>query len=120
MGRHKADHLPVTLVRAQGAAEVARADDLLGQVRGLHETTLGILAKAERAGELRTALGAIREARGNLELLAKLLGEIDDRPQVAVLIASAEWQATRARLVAALLPYPEARAAVAEVLNAGD
>ena len=117
--RHKAAHLPVRLVQAQEAAEVANADDLLGQVRALHATTLGILKTAEEAGKLTVALGAIREARGNLELLAKLLGEIDDRPQVAVLIASPEWLALRARIVAALVPYPEARAALAEVLSAG-
>ena len=113
---HKANHLPATLAKAHEAAEVANADDLLGQVRALHATTLGILKTAEETGKLPVALGAIREARGNLELLAKLLGEIDDRPQVAVLIASPEWLALRARIVAALAPYPEARVAVAEVL----
>ena len=118
--RHKGDHLPATLAQAHEAGEVARADDLLGQVRGLQETTLGILKTAEEAGKLTVALGAIREARSNLELLAKLLGEIDDRPQVAILVTSPEWLALRARLVTALLPYPEARAAAAEVLSAGD
>jgi hypothetical protein len=78
--RHKANHLPAKLVMAQAAEEVAQADDLLQQVRDLQGRALAILSKAEAAGDLRTALGAIREARGNLELLAKLLGELDERP----------------------------------------
>src|SRR3712207_9430279 len=78
--RHKANHLPAKLVMAQAAEEVAQADDLLEQVRDLQGRALAILGKAESAGDLRTALGAIREARGNLELLAKLLGELDERP----------------------------------------
>src|SRR3712207_3703839 len=61
--RHKENHLPASLVKAQEAAEVAHADDLLSQVRDLRDKALGILTKAERAGDLKTALLAIREAR---------------------------------------------------------
>ena len=117
--RHKENHLPATLARAQDAAEVAHADDLLGQVRDLQGKALGILEKAEGAGQLMVALAAIRETRGCLELLGKLMGEIDDRPQVNVLVMP-EWLALRSRIVTALVPYPEARAALAEVLSAGD
>src|SRR3712207_3352489 len=80
LSRHRAKHLPAKLVMAQAAEEVAQADDLLEQVQNLQSRALAILDKAETAGDLRTALGAIREARGNLELLAKLLGELDERP----------------------------------------
>jgi hypothetical protein len=68
--RHKANHLPAALAKAQDAEEASRADDLLRQVRALQSKTLSILLAAEGAGDLRTALGAIREARGNVELLA--------------------------------------------------
>ena len=88
--RHKANHLPAKLVMAHAAEEVAQADTLLDQVRDLQRRALAILEKAEEAGELRTALGAIREARGNLELLAKLLGELDERPVVNLSVSS-EW-----------------------------
>ena len=36
---------------------------------------MGILAQAERAGDLRTALAAIGQAKGVLELQAKVTGE---------------------------------------------
>jgi hypothetical protein len=114
--RHKADHLPVKLTKAREAEEVAQADDLLSQVRDLQARALAILDKAEAAGELRTALSAIREARGNLELLAKLLGELDERPQVNVLV-SPEWLELRTVIVGALEPHPEARGTVLRALE---
>jgi hypothetical protein len=104
---------------AQAAEEVAQADDLLSQVRDLQDKALGILDKAEKAGELRTALGAIREARGNLELLAKLLGELDERP-VVNLNVSPEWLELRAVIVGALEPHPDARGAVLRALEGAD
>jgi hypothetical protein len=80
-------------------------------VRDLQAHTLAILEAAEHTHQHRTALSAIREARGNLELLAKLLGELDDRPMVNVLI-SPEWLELRAVIVGALEPYTDARGAV--------
>jgi len=47
--------------------------------RDLQERALTTLVKAEETEELDVALRAIREARGNLELLAKLLDELDER-----------------------------------------
>ena len=114
--RHKANHLPAKLVMAQAAEEVAQADDLLQQVRDLQDRALAILGKAEAAGDLRTALGAIREARGNLELLAKLLGELDERT-VVNLDVSPEWLELRAVIVASLEPYSDARGAVLRALD---
>ena len=64
---HKANHLPAKLVMAQAAKEVAEADGLLDQVRAWRFRTLAILEAAEGSNQHRTALGAIREARSNLE-----------------------------------------------------
>ncbi len=102
-------------MKERGEDELEEADDLLGRVRGLQSRTLGILDKAEAAGDLRTALGAVREARGNVELLAKLLGELDERP-VNVLISS-EWLELRAVVVGALEPHPDARESVLRALE---
>src|SRR5215203_273642 len=110
--RHKDAHLPAALIKARKAEEVVRADELLSQVRDLQGRTLSILTASEEAGELRTALAAIREARGNLELLAKLLGELNDSPTVNVLV-SPLWVEIRTVLLETLGPYPEARSAVA-------
>jgi hypothetical protein len=113
--RHKAEHLPAHLLKAREAEEVAQADDLLEQVRHLQGRALNILERAEKAGDLRTALVAISQARGNLELLGKLAGELDERPIVNVLL-SPQWVMIRTTMVEALSAFPEARAAVAESL----
>ena len=117
--RHRSNHLPAKLVMAEKAAEVAEADNLLDQVGDLQRRALAILDKAEEAGELKTALSAIREARGNLELLAKLLGELDERP-VVNLNVSPEWLELRAVIVTALEPHPEAMGAVVDALEGAE
>lgn len=113
--RHKQNHLPERLLKAQEAQNVAQADDLLSQVLELQQRTLTILKNAEARHNDKTALSAIREARSNLELLAKLQGKIDARTQVNILV-NPSWVIVRNTVIAALSPYPEARAAVAAAL----
>ena len=113
--RHRAEHLPETLALAAGAAEAARAADLLLELQALRAKAYGLLLKAEAAGDLRTALAGVREARACLELLAELEAEPDRRP--APLLAP-EWLAVRAAVLDALAAHPAARAAVAERLLA--
>jgi hypothetical protein len=84
-------------------------------VRHLQAHALDILERAEKAGDLRTALAAISQARGNLELLGKLAGELDEQPVTNVLV-SAEWVMVRTAMMEALGRYPEARVAVAKRL----
>ena len=116
--RHKVGHLPATLTKAQDAVEIARADSLIEQVRDLQGRTMAILVQAERSGDLRIALQAVGQARGNLELLAKLLGELQEQQTtVQVLVASPEWLRLRMAITRALEPYPDARAAVAQAVN---
>jgi transposase-like protein len=114
--RHKTEHLPAHLLKAREVEEVAQADDLLDQVRSLQTDALDILNRAEKAGDLRTALAAISQARGNLELLGKLAGELDERPVVNLNI-SPEWLELRAVIVGALEPHPVAHSAVLRALD---
>jgi hypothetical protein len=114
--RHKTEHLPAHLLKAREVEEVAQADHLLEQVRHLQTHTLDILERAEEAGDLRTALAAISQARGNLELLGKLAGELDERP-VVNLNVSPQWLELRAVIVGALEPHPSAHTAVLRALE---
>ena len=116
--RHKVDHLPAHLLKAREVEQVAQADDLLEQVRNLQAHALDILERAEKAGDLRTALAAISQARGNLELLGKLAGELDERPVVNLNI-SPEWLELRAVISGALEPHPAAHRAVLRALESG-
>lgn len=113
--RHGRSHLPATLTNAAEAEEVARADSLLAQLRALQERALGILAKAEGSGDFRTALLAIREARGCLELFARLAGELQTGTDLRVVVAP-EWIHLRGQVLDSLKGFPEARQAVAEAL----
>jgi hypothetical protein len=117
--RHKTEHLPAHLLKAREAEELARADDLLEQVRTLQAHALAILERAEKAGDLRTALAAISQARGNLELLGKLAGELDERPVVSLNV-SPEWLELRAVIVGALKPHLAARESVLRALESVD
>jgi hypothetical protein len=117
--RHRQSHIPAGLTKAHEAQESAKADTLLHQVVSLRDTALRILVQAERAGDLRAALQGIKEARGCLELLARLQGELQQQTliQVGVLVQSPEWTGLRAAIVSALEPFPEARQAVAAAIT---
>ena len=81
--RHRNEHLPFSAIEAKEAEEAEEAEedvpaeDLLDQVRDLQESALATLEEAEEAEELNAALRAIREAKGNLELMTKPLNELD-------------------------------------------
>lgn len=91
------------------------ADNLLAQIEGLQRQAQAIKDKAEKKGDLKTALAGIRELVRIIELLAKLRGELDERPVVNVLLSS-QWVTVRAVLLEALSPYPAARQAAAAAL----
>ncbi len=114
--RHHDDHLPSSLLKAQAAREAAQADALLAQVVDLRDKALDVLEQAEGAADLRAAVSAIREARGCVELLGKLAGQLKDAPTIN-LVLSAEWLTVQAAVLTALEPHPDARLAVAGALG---
>jgi hypothetical protein len=77
--------------------------------------TLTVLNDARLAGQPDLVLRAADRVQRQLELQAKLLGELDERPRLNVILTP-EWLSARTALLAALAPYPEARVAVAERL----
>jgi hypothetical protein len=113
--RHRLNHIPKFLVKAQETREVSRAGDLLAQIEAIQAKTLRILLDADRAGDKRTALYAIKEARNNLELMAKLAGELRTGTTVNILVMP-EWIDLRTQILNAVDPYPEAKRAIAEVV----
>src|SRR5829696_6358846 len=116
VGRHRT-HLPKTLLKAHDVAETIRADELFAEAAALQTKAWELLHAAEANDDQRTALLAVREIRGCLELLARLLGEIQDRPMLT-LVTAPEWFVLRGALLTALAPFPEARSAVAGQLLA--
>ena len=78
--RHRKDHLPQALSKAQEAIEILHGDSLLEQLRNLSTETYAILKEARTDGSKNndTALKAIARAEKQLELLGKLLGDLPD------------------------------------------
>ncbi len=113
LGRHKDNHLPVKLVRAKEVRDLTEADALLRRMLQLEQRARQILDQAQASGDLKTALSGIREARNTLELLAKIAGELDERPVVNVLIAPT----VQVAIIAALEPYADAKLAVVAALK---
>lgn len=112
--RHKGDHVPELLRKAEEAEQVANADDLLAKVKHLEADAKRIGKAAEGARDYRGALQGIRELTRIVELQARLMGKLQET-QVNILI-NPEWTLVRGELLNVLAPYPEARAAVAAAL----
>jgi hypothetical protein len=113
--RHKKEHLIHRLAEVQKAKDVAlnkfaekaaheareeidQSGDMLTQIQDLGKRALSLLA------------------RGCIELLAKIEGRLDDRPQVNINLSS-QWIKLRATIINVLQPYPAARQAVIDALQ---
>jgi len=84
--RHR-QHMPATLVRAHEVQEIAQADSLVDELRGLATKARTLTAQAEESGDIRTALMGLREIARILELRARVAGEIAGA-QVSINIAA--------------------------------
>ncbi|SRR5579884_3489332 len=102
--------------KAQAATQPAT---LLDSVRQLQARTLNLLDTLEaRRGRPHHILAAIREVRANFELLARMVGELQDKAAVQVnILKMPETVTLVTRLRDALTPYPEAKNAVLKVLD---
>jgi len=115
--RHKDEHLPVALVKAVEVEELRQALDVLQQLRHINGAALTVLRDAKTAEDGELMLKAIDRVHRQIELQAKLLGDLDDRPVINVLVTP-EWQTLRETMLRALAPFPAARLAVAAALQA--
>ena len=114
--RHKSDHLPAFLVTGQAVREEAHALDVVKQLRDINAATLAILEDARDTHQSALALKAVDRVQKQIELQAKLLGELQDGQTVNVLVAP-EWLSLRSAILLALASHPEASQAVVEALN---
>lgn len=69
---HKEHHLSRQILKHAEIREILHSKELLAQISDLFERSRGILDRAERDNKLGVALGAIRESRSTIELLAKI------------------------------------------------
>lgn len=116
--RHKENHLPVRLVKSQQAAEQLEADSLLDKLRLLNTESLDILRTARKTKDHKLALSAIGRLERQIELEARLIGQLADVQVSMNLVASPEWLAVRTALLRALDRHPGAREDVLRALGA--
>ena len=116
--RHR-EHLPSQLVKAQQQEDVSQAIDVIKQLKAINGATLAILKEARDEGNGELALKAVDRIQRQLELQAKLLGELQQEGTVNVTI-SPEWVAIRAVILTAISPYPEAAKAITTALSASE
>lgn len=116
VARHRRGHLSPALATVQAQREADTGQTAAERVEGLYAKAHRILESAEAAGKASVSLSAIRELRSIVELLARLTGELDERPQVVNVLTAPEWLVIRSALLQALAPHPEARQAVAGAL----
>jgi hypothetical protein len=112
---HIREHLPVLLALARDAERAARADSLLDRIEALQSRTLAILEATQETHDHRIALAAIREARGNLELIGEVTRELDRTPTLNLHLRP-EWIELRTMIVGALDDHPDARDAVVRAI----
>jgi hypothetical protein len=96
--------------------ESTHGNSTLAEVRELKTKALDILNEAQSAGDLKTALLGIREARSCLELCMKAEGQIKDGPQITI-INNPEWVELRAVILTALDDFPTAKQRVIDAIR---
>lgn len=110
--RHHDDHLPATLAKAKEAEDVRHAVDIVQQLKAVNGASLNVLSDARRAGDGLLVLKAVDRVVRQIELQARLLGELDDAPTINV-FTSPDWQALERVITETLGAYPDARIALA-------
>lgn len=122
--RHKANHLSPALTRValdtvRGDSAVVALDTTVDRIESLVIRLEGLLGIAEERKSLLGGANVARELRQCLELIARLRGELNDRPQNVTVnvLSTPEFASMTARLIEALAPWPQARLAAADVLD---
>jgi hypothetical protein len=82
--RHRDKHLAPALSDALAKRTTIDADRLLSWLIGLHDKTLLGIARTEARHEWGAMRGFVREARLNIELLARLAGILDPMPSTFI------------------------------------
>jgi len=81
-----------------------------------HAKTLEILLDSLAEGDRKTALMAIHAETRQLDLMAKITGQVNAAPQLNFLL-NPEFIMLKRIIVETLLPYPDARVALSEKLD---
>lgn len=112
--RHRA-HLSPAIKAAIARRQSQGARTGVERLEALADEATAVLEQARGKSDGKLQLEAVKRLESIVTTLMKVSGELDDRPQVAVVNVqtSPEWHRIRAALTEALAPYPDAAQAVA-------
>jgi len=118
LGAHKRNHWNPALVAAHRKQELeGTALSSLAEINEAIRHMKAILGASVKAGLVGQALSSNRELRQNLEFLARLTGELNDKPDLVVNIAmTSEWSRIRTVMLTTLMKFPDACRAVSDEL----
>jgi hypothetical protein len=114
--RHARDHLPKLLVESTRAVEVARADDLIGNIDRMIGRLEAFLDRAEADGDGPEFRAHVAEWRKQIELLARIAGQLQEAGQVNIFV-NPQWVQIEAAFMHALRDEPSARHKVIAALQ---
>ena len=77
-------HVSAALTQARKLREIEHGKSILIQLRELNLQAEQLKARADRAGDYRTALAALREKTRLVELEARLTGELNEKPETKI------------------------------------
>ncbi len=80
LNRHLASHLPASLVASKSVRDLASAESLGAELERLAKEARRLGQKAERGGDVKTALLAVRECARIADTVAKVTGIIGGSP----------------------------------------
>ena len=116
LSRHLNDHIAPAVAKIREEEEARGALDVVRQLRAINSASLGILKEARDRRDADTALKAVDRVLKQLELVSKLAGTLDERPQINIAM-SPEWLELRAVIILALEPHGAAKNAVLRALK---
>lgn len=119
IARHMDAHIPARMAKAVERKEVEAGRDLVERLAELNRISRAILADAYKAGERDVALRAISRLESQLELEARLIGELRDREiNVAGVVVDPETAEKMARMY--LMRRGALDANVSEAIEVGE
>lgn len=107
------------VARAHHEAEERKdqhAIDAFQQLRAINAACLEVLREARKRDDHLNLLRAVDRIARQIDLQARLLGQIQEAPTFNVAILP-EWHGIRQKVLEALQPHPEARLAVIQALE---
>ena len=89
------EHVSTALTQARKLKEVEDGRSILVQLRELNLRAEQLRARADRAGDYRTALLALREIARLVELEARLTGELNEKPETKIVNLTLDAETAR-------------------------